>query len=676
MTEQLRPAPPGVYPAVEANQPPASHPAPYTATDSLALLRHRWWVVALATLLGLGAAGAWAQTQEPVWESTTSVLVHPAEQDTNVVGGRTQGEVNLDTEAQLVRSTAVAAGAAELLATEAEAPDTPPALAAVPPDELARRVSVEVPPNTSVLVITFSDPTPAGAQAGARAFAEAYLQHREQSARSDLAARTTAIETKIEELNSSLTEVNERLLGALPDSSVEANLLSRHATVTSQLNTMTGRLDELVTATVAAGTVISEARLPTHPSAPQPAIILASGAALGLVVGVGAAGLSERLARRVHRPGDVSRRLGLPVLAALSPATAPRRDEIASPYGPSGRAFDRLRNEVVASERSSAASDAVGFGASERSSAATGRVIVVTSASSGVTSSLIATNLAASLSRSGHEVVLVGARVAQDAGDCALTQLLGVATAPGLSEVLAGRVPAARALQRSPRHPRMRALTMGATATATGLLQSPALRATLTILVAQAGYVIVDAPATSASADAQSLASHADAALLVVERRRARLAEVADAADQLRRVGTPLLGAIVVPGGGGGRARAAPLRGEREPAPSPANDTATTAAAEPARQALGTPPPSDEESTGRARPTNGRRPAVRPYPLPSGEPSREPAHESTADGQTVVMPRVDADGAAAVAGAAGAAEPSPATVPVPVDPATGGEATD
>jgi MinD-like ATPase involved in chromosome partitioning or flagellar assembly len=291
-------------------------------------------------------------------------------------------------------------------------------------------------------------------------------------------------------------------------------------------------------------------------------------------------------------------------------------------------------------------------------------VIVVTSASSGVTSSLIATNLAASLSRSGHEVVLVGARVAQDAGDCALTQLLGLATAPGLSEVLAGRVPVARALQRSPRHPRMQALTMGATATATGLLQSPALRATLTTLAAQAGYVIVDAPAASASADAQSLASHAGAALLVVERRRARLAEVADAADQLRRVGTPLLGAIVVP----------PLRGERQPAASPA----TTAATEPARQGLGTPPPSDEEGTGRVRPTNGRRPAVRPYPLPSGE----PAQESAADGQTVVMPRVGADGAdgaGSVAGAAGAdsaAEPSPATIPVPVDPATGGEATD
>jgi hypothetical protein len=58
--------------------------------------------------------------------------------------------------------------------------------------------------------------------------------------------------------------------------------------------------------------------------------------------------------------------------------------------------------------------------------------------------------------------------------------------------------------------------------------------------------VVVAAPATADSADAQSLASHASAALLVVECRRTRLAAAADAAAQLRQVGTPLLGVVVL----------------------------------------------------------------------------------------------------------------------------------
>ena len=57
-----------------------------------------------------GAAG-YTSAQPKVYESHTSVLVQPAGSDTNVVGGRTRGDINLDTEAQLVRSTAVAAGA-------------------------------------------------------------------------------------------------------------------------------------------------------------------------------------------------------------------------------------------------------------------------------------------------------------------------------------------------------------------------------------------------------------------------------------------------------------------------------------------------------------------------------------------------------------------------------------
>jgi hypothetical protein len=63
----------------------------------------------------------------------------------------------------------------------------------------------------------------------------------------------------------------------------------------------------------------------------------------------------------------------------------------------------------------------------------------------------------------------------------------------------------------------------------------------------QAGYVVIEAPSTTSSADAQSLASLADAAILAVELRRARRPALLDAAEQLRRVGTPLLGAVVLP---------------------------------------------------------------------------------------------------------------------------------
>jgi hypothetical protein len=125
--------------------------------------------------------------------------------------------------------------------------------------------------------------------------------------------------------------------------------------------------------------------------------------------------------------------------------------------------------------------------------------------------------------------------------------MLGVAAVPGLSDLLAGRVGLARALQRTPRIPSLRVITTGGAATAAGLMQSQRLKDTLETLRRQGGYVVIEAPSTASSADAQSLASFADAAILAVELRRSRRPALLDAAEQLRRVGTPLLGAVVLP---------------------------------------------------------------------------------------------------------------------------------
>jgi hypothetical protein len=90
-------------------------------------------------------------------------------------------------------------------------------------------------------------------------------------------------------------------------------------------------------------------------------------------------------------------------------------------------------------------------------------------------------------------------------------------------------------------------ITTGGAATAAGLMQSQRLKDTLQTLRKQGGYVVIEAPSTSSSADAQSLASLADAAILAVELRRSRRPALVDATEQLQRVGTRLLGAVVLP---------------------------------------------------------------------------------------------------------------------------------
>lgn len=495
-------------------------PRPVSAdlTHYLGVLRRHWWVLVVATGAGLGVSIAVTHAMPKVYESSTSVLVQPVGQDTNASGGRTNQSINLDTEAQLVGSGAVAANAAELLRTTTS------------PVELAKDVSVEVPANTTVLVIRFQADDPRAAQEGSHAFAEAYLRNREATARGGLDTQIKSLTLKIRQLTTSLTTINGKLANAQQGSPERGNLESLRSNSQNQLNSLSGKLNELTTTTVGAGNIISDARLPDAPTSPNAMLNMASGTMAGLLIGLLLAFVREKFDRRLRTVADVRDRARIGVLAALDERTTPHFDDVLQPYGPGGRIFNRLRNEVLAALQPG------------------DQVIVVTGASRGPASTLVAANLAAALARTGSDVVLIGAHLPDSVTESApLARMLGVSATPGLSELLSGRVGLARALQRTPRIPSLRVITTGGAATAAGLMQSQRLRDALEALRRQGGYIVVEAPSTSSSADAQSLASLADAAILAVELRRTRRPAVLDAAEQLERVDTKLLGAVVLP---------------------------------------------------------------------------------------------------------------------------------
>jgi Mrp family chromosome partitioning ATPase/capsular polysaccharide biosynthesis protein len=495
-------------------------PRPVSADLShyLGVLRRHWWVLLVATGAGLGAGAGVTHALPKVYESSASVLVQAVGQDTNASGGRTNGTINLDTEAQLVRSGAVANSAAILLKTRTS------------PVDLAKNVSVEVPANTTVLVITYRSDTAAAAQAGSHAFAEAYLRNREATAQGALNSRIKALNLKLRQLTVGLTAINKKVTAAQVGSSERANLDSLRSNSQNQVNFFSSKLNELTTTTVSAGNVISDARLPDAPSSPNAILDLAGGAMGGLLLGLLLAFLRDKLDRRLRSASDVRDRARIPVLATLDERTTPHFDDVLQPYGPGGRVFNRLRNEVLAQLEPG------------------DQVIVVTGATRGPAATLVAANLAAALARTGNEVVLIGAHLPDSVVEAApLARMLGVAAMPGLSDLLSGRIGLARALQRTPRIPSLRVITTGGAATAAGLMQSQRLRDTLEALRRQGGYIVIEAPSTSSSADAQSLASLADAAIIAVELRRARRPALLDAADQLERVDTKLLGAVVLP---------------------------------------------------------------------------------------------------------------------------------
>ena len=114
------------------------------ATTLGRMVRRHWWLLCVGVVVGLGCGALALAANRPVYASSTSVLVLPI--------GNT--EVNLQTEAQLARSTQTAADAAALLAQS---------LPTAAPDDIdhVRGADVEVLPNTSVLLIRYERTRPA-----------------------------------------------------------------------------------------------------------------------------------------------------------------------------------------------------------------------------------------------------------------------------------------------------------------------------------------------------------------------------------------------------------------------------------------------------------------------------------------------------------------------------------
>ncbi len=411
------------------------------------------------------AAAQFTRTVPKVYESSTSVLVQPRRPGHERGGGRTKGDINLDTEAQLVAldgRSPPAAGQAAAVHTLAGS-------------TLAANVAVEVPANTIVLVITFRPRTPQGAQAGSHAFAESYLQNRDDSAPSRPDQQISTLSTKLTQLNAQLAQDQPGCSAPLKGSPTPTGPTSRASAPRSQprSTSLTGRLNQLTTTTrrAPAGSSATPS-LPTRPTKPEPAAQPGQRRD-GRAAPRRRRGVPARPARQAVRARDDIRAARRPVAvlaAADRPASGPALDDVfaavrhgrphlqpAAQRGPGQRPGPGRRRRPRRTQRPDRRGDRgqPRRGVDRGRHQPRGRVRP---------------------DQRGDRPRL-GAHLPDSIIDTApLTRMLGVRSIPGLSDVLAGRVVAEHGDCSAPRAPEPQVITTGGTASAGGLLQSQALR--------------------------------------------------------------------------------------------------------------------------------------------------------------------------------------------------------
>jgi uncharacterized protein involved in exopolysaccharide biosynthesis/Mrp family chromosome partitioning ATPase len=484
--------------------------------DYTGLVRRRWRIVVALTGIGLVGAFGYLIVTPKSYSATAAVYVAPngADHTNELANGRTAGAVDLDTEAQVVTSGTVAEAAGHVMHSTQTS------------SQLLADVAVTVPPNSQVLDITCKAPSPAKAAACANAFGQAYLQHRTSSGTSWLNGQINALQDQVKTLEQPVGTLKTEI-SALPKTSstrfTDQAELSSYKTQLRLLNHKIGKLQRQAVY-ASGGRFLTYADPPPRPNDPKKSLVLPSGFAGGLVLGLLGAVAWDRRDKRIRGAKDVKRFLDLPVLLNR-PSSFRRQASLAPVRSDTGQAFAELAHGVAA---------ALGEG---------NHVLLVAGASPGPAGSVTAANLAAALARTHGEAVLVCA----DRGSTVSPGMLGLSDRRGLAEVMSGRA-SVREVARTPAAvPGLWVITPGADASVIAhFMQHDTARALVSQLRHDARYVIIEAQAAEDGADTFALAEFADAALVAVEASRTRSTEAGECVRRLRRLRAPVIGVAVL----------------------------------------------------------------------------------------------------------------------------------
>jgi succinoglycan biosynthesis transport protein ExoP len=264
-------------------------------------------------------------------------------------------------------------------------------------------------------------------------------------------------------------------------------------------------------------TLIEEAGVPESSDRLTRLVFTLVAASLGMTGGMAAVVAVEYVQDRLAAPDDLAGRLGVRVLGTLPLAS--RAAESAT---------------AIVAERMDAVRTLIAGPAGPQ-------VILVTSAMQHEGTTTVATQLAASLARSGRRTLLIDGDLRQPS----IHSALGLELVPGFAELLRGEVTPGVAVRPMAVNG-LWAITGGrCDYEAITALSRPDAAGMVEQLRMDFDQIVIDAGPVLAFADALLLGRQSDAVVLATMRDVSRMPHVADAIERLRSVGGKLVGVVV-----------------------------------------------------------------------------------------------------------------------------------
>lgn len=479
--------------------------------EYLDVLRRRSLIVVIATLVGSLLALGVSLVQTPIYTARAQILLEPPAD--LPAGIRPSQALSVETEARLLASASVAERAREMLGTRTS------------PNELLEHLTVQTTPDTLVLDVLYADPDPDVAAATANAFAEAYVAFRRESTLAQITARRTAIEQQLDDLRAQQRAETRVLRTTDPGSAEYQAAQDALDRLDVQITVLVSQLASLPT-TIESGQVIGPAFPPPAPSSPKTVINILAGSFLGLVAGIAGAFIRDRTDDRVRSRSDLAAYLRAPLLAYI-PYADPSGDGPLlerSPGSPAAEAFRAARTTVMAM--------------ADRDGA---RVLAIVSPLEQEGKTTTAANLGVALGYADRKVVVVSADLRRPR----LHEIFGLPNERGLADVLAGTAEPSEVIVAS-LSPNTWVLPAGKRPDRPAeLLQSRRLHEVMNQLRSSFDMVLLDCPPVLGLADCLALVPNVDAVLMVVAVDRSRGRAIAEAQEQIVRIGGVLRGAFL-----------------------------------------------------------------------------------------------------------------------------------
>jgi capsular exopolysaccharide synthesis family protein len=470
------------------------------------VLKRHWWAILIVVAIVTAAAFALSDSR-PTRFRAASTLIY-------------QGEVavgsSVAVQVQNVNALMGSPGFLTLVSKELGRPLPPTTAFSVSssavPVESGGQISTVTPSNLASITVESS--TAELSAELANAYADAFVVWRTELTRAQASAAAKSLRAQLAAFK------KPRVQG-----SADKSLLASAYVELSQ------RLSEYLT-TARSGTggyrVVSYAPVPTEPFAPRPLRSSILGFMAGLAMGIALAFVLENRDTRLDGEQDVVGLLGLPVIGRVASVTRNRASG-AEPPNATRESYRRVSFQLLNALISNNA-----------------QALLFTSSCEGEGTSIVVSEIALSLARTGKRVAVVDANLREPAQHAHF----GLPNDQGLSTVALKRSGLEESLQpvvgEAPSDLSLHVLTGGPPSVDPGdIVGSAAMGDIIDALRERADIVLVDCPALQTAADAIALASRVDAVVLLVDTDVASRPALRECSEILSRLPCRKLGVVI-----------------------------------------------------------------------------------------------------------------------------------